>query len=680
MIPPTRTPPPPRLEPVAAGRDVGAAAVAQGIRRSGPGGVVQGLPLALVLALAGVMVVREGGFAPTVWYPVALAVLGICIAILLGGGRVIGRPPRGVLLAVVTLALFICWSFATTAWATDADAAFEGSNRDLLYALVFGLLALWPARSRSVWPVVLGAVAVFSIEGVVTVEQAVHSAQISNFLIGTRLSEPLGYPNATAALYMLGAWLMLGFASRPWLPAPARGLAFGLAGLDLSLNLLTESRGSVFTLPLVAIVYLVLVPGRIRSLLALALVGLGFGPVVEPLLRAFRATGQAELAARMNHAIVLAVAWALVLAVAGWLFAALDDRLEFSRRELRATGAMLLAAAVGGLGFALERFRPWDRLGAAWHSFRYGSEPSGAASHFGGLGSNRYDFWRVGLLEFLRHPLRGIGTDNFLVPYLQLGHSREQPIYPHSLLVDLLSQTGVVGTSLFVGFVAASLYVTLRIPPGRARESARILLVGVSVLFFHGLVDWLWEMPVLGVVGMALLGGACALAPRGAPASGGGSRLRRAALVATGLVAALIAAASFALPWFAARDTQLAEAAWRYTPSTSFALLRSAARFDPLDDEPDVIAGAMASRLHRYATMRSEFALALARNPQDWYANLELGIADSLTGHHALAAAALARALSLDPRDTVVRGVVHTFQVGRPIDPAAVDAAFAEGG
>ena len=39
----------------------------------------------------------------------------------------------------------------------------------------------------------------------------------------------------------------------------------------LTLNLLTESRGSVFTLPLVALAYLLLVPGRLRSLAALAL-------------------------------------------------------------------------------------------------------------------------------------------------------------------------------------------------------------------------------------------------------------------------------------------------------------------------------------------------------------------------------------------------------------------------
>ena len=93
--------------------------------------------------------------------------------------------------------------------------------------------------------------------------------------------------------------------------------------------------------------------------------------------------------------------------------------------------------------------------------------------------------------------------------------------------------------------------------PARARrELARVLTVGAAVWLLHGLVDWLWEMPMLGVFGVALLGLACALAPgrpsrrwgRGTPL--GWNAARSAELARPRLRAAIT------LPWLAARDVK----------------------------------------------------------------------------------------------------------------------------
>ena len=43
-----------------------------------------------------------------------------------------------------------------------------------------------------------------------------------------------------------------------------------------------------------------------------------------------------------------------------------------------------------------------------------------------------------------------------------------------------------------------------------------------------------------------------------------------------------------------------------------------------------MLAGAIADRLHRYELMRTRYQAAVERSPDDWYANLELGIAASL--------------------------------------------------
>ena len=639
--------------------------------------MLQGAPFGIVLSLVTFMVVRDGGFASTVWYPIALIVLGVTVTVALSAGRLLATVPRAALAAIGCLAAFTVWSFATIGWAAVRGDAWYGSNRDSLYLLVFALLASWPATARGLWPIALGAGLVTAVEGVITVEQTIHASDPSQFLLGTRLSEPLGYPNATAALFMTVAWLMLGLASRPWVPALARGLASGLAGLHLMLSLLAESRGSVYTLPAVLAVFLILVPGRLRSLATIAVVAIGLAPVIKPVLEVYDAD-PSSLSRALSRAIDLGLLWAFIVAGGGWLLAMSDRRWEPSRRTTRAAAVAVAAAAVLAFAGFLAAVRPWEYAGSAWHSFKYGAEPSESALRFDGLGSDRYDFWRVGLIEFERHPVAGIGTDNFLVPYLQLRRSSEEPIYPHSLAIDVLSQTGAVGTAFFAGFLVLTVVVAVRIPAGQNRELAAVLVAAAAVLFFNGLVDWLWEMPVLGVLGTALLGTACGLAPRKPPGERSRSRLAAAGWSGAALVAGLALASSLVLPWLAARDIQRGTAVWRSNPDAAFSILHQASTVNPLDDEADLVAGAIASRLHRYDLMRMRFGDAVTRSPNDWYANLELGIAASLTGHRSQARAALARALHLDPAEPIVREVVRTFKAGRRIDSDAIDRAFAK--
>ena len=197
----------------------------------------------------------------------------------------------------------------------------------------------------------------------------------------------------------------------------------------------------------------------------MGLVTLGTLPVIRPVIDVY--SGDAtKIGASLRHAVDLTLVWATVLAVVGWLFAAFDERLRIAPRVTRAAGVAVssftVLLAIGALAFA----KPWPHANSAWHSFKYAGEPQGTASHFGGLGSNRYDFWRVALLEFKRHPVQGIGPNNFLVPYLEERRSSEEPIYPHSILLGLLSQTGLIGTALFIGFLTSALVVVRHIPEG----------------------------------------------------------------------------------------------------------------------------------------------------------------------------------------------------------------------
>jgi O-antigen ligase len=101
----------------------------------------------------------------------------------------------------------------------------------------------------------------------------------------------------------------------------------------------------------------------------------------------------------------------------------------------------------------------------AWDTFKsqrgYAANASGSRLT-SGLGSQRYDFYRVALDEFLAHPLVGIGADNFQQQYLAHGHSEETPHYPHSVELRTLVQTGVIGALLALVGLAAALVAAAR--------------------------------------------------------------------------------------------------------------------------------------------------------------------------------------------------------------------------
>jgi O-Antigen ligase len=638
-------------------------------------GIVEALPVAAWFAAVCFVVQREGGFAPNIWYPLALLGLALTVMFAVSATRLLFGASRASLIAVGTLAAFTAWSYATIAWAAVPGDALSGSNKGLLYLLAFGLLACWPLRAQSLWAVLLAGGAVVTLEGLITVEQAIRAADPGDFFIGARLSAPLGYPSASGALFMIVAWLLAGLASRRWVPVPARAVAAGMAGLDGVFSLLTESRGSVFTLPAVAITYFALVPGRLRSLAIVGGIAVTAIPVIPSVLHVY---GAADLQPALEHAVNLSLVWAGCVAVAAGIYAAIDARVRLPRRAVRVIGALAVVALAVALAATLAAWRPWTRVDSAWNSFRHAGEPTGAASHFGGLGSNRYDFWRVGFIEFKRHPIAGIGTDNFLVPYLQLRRSSEAPAYPHSLGIKLLSQEGIVGTVLFGAFLVAALVAVLRIPAGENRELAGILLAAAGVWFWHGMVDWLWEMPVLSLLGLGLIGAACGLTQRRSPAPRRSPVARRAVFAVAG-VAAAASAVALTLPWIADRQVRQAAKVWPQDPGAAFSELSSASKLNPLSTEADVVAGAIASRLHRYDLMRRRFARAAQRTPDDWYASFELGVAASLTGHHAQAAAALERANRLFPGNEIVEQTLRRFRSGRRIDSDAIDRAFAGG-
>ena len=193
---------------------------------------------------------HNGGYAVTAWLPGALFLLGV--ALLLIGGVPRLRPEWGTAntAAVGLFGAFTLWTFLSIAWAGVKGDAWDGANRTLLYFIVFLIF------SRPMWTVpravtvllfwALGAVLVGSI----TLQSVIHSAHPVDSFIGSRLSEPFGYANGTAAFFLMPVWPMLAIASRREQHPALRAVCLGTAGFLAELGFVPESRGMLFAFPL----------------------------------------------------------------------------------------------------------------------------------------------------------------------------------------------------------------------------------------------------------------------------------------------------------------------------------------------------------------------------------------------------------------------------------------------
>jgi O-antigen ligase len=671
------------------------------------------------LAAAGIFVAwatDQAGYPVTHWGPgglLLLALLGLAFG--LAGLRAADVAPP-VRLALACLAAFTALSFLSIVWADVPADAWEGANRTLLYLAVFALFAGWRHSGWSAG-LVLGAwtLAVIGLAVYVALHlDAASPAQVLRLLPSGRLVYPSGYANANAAQWLMAFWPAVLLARSQSLHWAVRGL-FGAGAVVLAeVALLSQSRGSVYATVAMLVLVFALLPRRLRTFAVLLPVAAAAAAGAPSVLRVGNHQSNVGVVpATLHHAIAVSfiAAAAAGLLIAG--LAALESRASLPpssaarvRRGLGAAAVGTLAAViVGGLVVAGN---PITRVEHAWDSFKGGY---GANSHTGsrlvsGLGSNRYDFYRVALDEFAAHPLAGIGADNFQQQYLAHRRSDETPRYPHSVELRALTQMGVAGALLALLGLSAALLAALRAcraVPGRGAgglgpDVAAAALAGFAYWTVHGSIDWFWEFAGLGAPAFAMLGIACALTPvrtaagvpaparartrallrrlsfAGAPASDAPARaarrtypVRRPLVIAAAVIVGIAATASLAAPWFSRREIESATRIWTRAPAQAYARLDEAARLNPLSDEAYLVAGSIALRYGDLARADQEFALALRRTPGDAYAMLERGAIASTAGRRAQALKLLEAAARLNPRDELTRQALLLVRQGRRV-------------
>ena len=360
--------------------------------------LVGALPLGVFLLWAAV----DGGYPPTLWLPGSLALVGLLVLILVAAPQVLTTVPRTGLAALALLAGFTVWSALSIAWAGDRGEAWDATNRTLLYLAVYGIFLLWPWRARH-GAFLLGAYALgVTALAAATLVTLLRADDPYSFFMGGRYAEPVGYLNANCALFLAAFWPAAFLASRRETPWWLRGLFLASAGFVLEQAILPQSRGSLFVFPVVLVLYLALVPGRVRSLLVLApaclAAYLARGALLDLYPAWARRPSRRPSSARRPADRV----------GCGALRAGNDLR---ARRPLRSPprrrgapgradrrrprgsrgrrGALVLLAAYGN---------PVTQARDAWDEFSAGQQFEESSSYFGAnLGSNRYDFWRVAL-------------------------------------------------------------------------------------------------------------------------------------------------------------------------------------------------------------------------------------------------------------------------------------------
>ncbi len=488
MTAPTAPPSPQRL---AAVRRVSLAAAVPG-----------GIAVALMLVWA----VHNGGYDADTWYWGALVLLSaLAGAIVVLGPERLRLSRRGTI-ALAAFAGYVAWSYLSILWAQSPGDALEGSNRALLYLLLFSLLLLLPWNAETALLALLSFVIGVGVIAIVLLFRLGAGDRVGELVIQGRLAAPTGYFNATAALFTILAFTATALGARRELPGLLRGLLLAMACAGFQLGVIVQSRGWLFTLPIIAVLAVIIARERVRFLLFALIPVIGALVPLHRLLHVFQATSGPALTHAAKSAGEPALIICFAVLVIGTLAAWADSLIRVKpptpvRRRILGVAAVLLTVLACAAGAAVATHgHPFSFVRRQWNGFSHVQTNFSKGTHFGDVGSGRYDFWRVSLDAFLAHPVGGLGQDNFDNYYIRRGRSGEEPKWTHSLEMRLLAHTGIVGTALFAVFLLALLAGAIRAL--RSREAlvggvCAAALMPLTVWFVHGSVDWFWEIPAL---------------------------------------------------------------------------------------------------------------------------------------------------------------------------------------
>jgi hypothetical protein len=591
------------------------------------------------------------------------------------------------------LGAFAIWSGITLLWSVAPDHTWLELNRALAYVVVLFLaLGLGASHRRALtliangFPLVALAVSAYALA-----QKLLPGLHVTGLFdlnqTGSvpRLQEPLGYWNALALLLAIGVPLALALALDR---AGARRVRLGaLVALQLMLLTLalTYSRGGVLALVLGLVVAIALSGARLRSLMWLAaafvaaLPPLVLGLTDHALTAANVGLGRREAAGAVLAGVVIVAALALI--AGGWKLLELESRVRVGPARARTIARGLaaltgVALVLGVLAVAVSSRGIDGTVSHAWKSFTttQGTSTSDPRRLLSADSENRWVWWKEAAGAFSDRPVQGWGAGSFGVVHLlyrRVGLSVQQP---HSVPLQWLAETGLVGGLLAIGgwglLLAAGVSAVRRRPPGGERLAAAALLAGAVAYTVHACYDWDWDIPGVTMPALVLLGVLLGRArtaghepPTAAPRVPG-PLMRLLALTALTLCLCTFALSAI-LPSLAAGKASSAElTAASPNPSALGHALHTAtlaSRLDPLSDAGPSAQASIAEHRGELSQARDYWLEAVRREPADVQAWGELATIEIKLGDLGDARRAAVRALALDPLSRSAAKVLGSF-------------------
>jgi len=621
-------------------------------------------PRAIALGVVGLTLGASAAFSgfydTSDWRIAALVLLTVLVTLVV----IAPALPRGPALAALAgLSFLALWSLLSGNWGESSEQALQDAHRWLLYALLLGVLLLLLDHDRRSGAVLLGA----ATAGVL----AIGAYDLAEMLAGdgpslfvlSRLNEPLGYTNGQGTYFVLAIWPLVAVAERNrW--SIAKGLALAAASALAALAVMSQSRGALVAFGVSAVGLLALAPGRKRRAWALlTILGgvlLASAAGMDDLLSAASSDELAPSAETVRRGALGALfgagvagsVWALGCWLTGLFGVSRVDRLRMS---ILSAAGLATVSVLGVIAVFTLANDPIGKVGDQFDAFRKLETSTAGQSRLVSGSGNRYDYWRIALRGFTAQPLAGEGAGSFGPRYFRERETTDDIRQPHSLELQTLADTGLVGgagLALALGAMLLAFWRRLRTETDPRLAAVSLAAAGVFLAWLvQTSVDWLHLIP--GLTGIALCGAAIVLAPSLTSAEAPGYRTRILVLVAC-LAAVVVLAASLGKSVVAGDRREEARAQIATNPAEAIDLANDSLALDRDSLETYYAKAAAYARLDRYADARATLLEAARLEPREFVTWGLLGDLAIRRGNLDAAEIAYARASRLSPRDAAL--------------------------
>jgi len=631
----------------------------------------------LAFAVVAYLALSNGGYDTIVRSQVGVAVWWI---VLLGAlaGILPGRIGRVGWVAIGLLAGFALWTGLATGWSESAERSTVELGRVATYLGVLVLAIALQGRTTA-RHTINGLASAIGLVTLLAVLSRLHPQwfpandhiEFLSSVAVRKLSYPLNYWNALAAFAAMGVPLLLAVVLSARTLA---GQAVAAATLPLSALCiyLTISRGGALALIVGLVVFLVFVPRRLDAFGTLLVAGLGSTILLsaasqrDALQDGLPTATAIHQGTQLIWLVLIVCGGVALLQVAIGLAARHVERpsvLAPGRRAvvLSTLAVVAVACAVGvasGVpGWAGNR---WQEFKAPFGTVTSGPGDSVVSRLQGVNGNGRYEYWQAALHANAAAPWKGIGPGAYEFWWLRHQTTPEFIRDAHSLYLETLAETGIVGFVLLGGLLAflivAAIARSLRAAPA-LRISIAAAVGGLASFMTSAAIEWVWEMGAIACAAMVL--GAVILVGREEGALVGDGDERRRPRVPRVVLALLAVAAlgAVAVPMagaMATRDSRNAAADGRLAAALEES--RTAERLQPYAATPRLQRALVLEEAGSLAGAATAAKAATAAEPANWRTWFVLARIDARRGEDAAAVAALRRAKRLNPRSPILGG------------------------